>query len=166
MDGKSGERIMTRKEKRTTEQKLFEAEERAIACLAKLAPDVAAATAVMVAFRLGKLWLEEYRQFFQYGQKPEQVFEISEDDFERLRTARSLLPPDAEVDWSAFVDVSRIFRDLGSDSQWWAAYTVACRACGAFLLGQRQKLDEMEPELVVPGPDTKSRPIGPRGWLV
>jgi hypothetical protein len=155
---------MTTRGKRTEDQRRFEAEDRAIAYLEKFPPDVALATALMVAFQLAERWSEERRAILRRGENPE-VFQISEDDFETLRTARTFLPPNVEIDPSAMVDLRRIFRSLRSDCKWMAANTVACRACQIFLYGQRQKLDDALPELGA-APDAKNSSSGPPGWLL
>ncbi len=150
--------------RRTDDQRRFEAEERAIAYLEKFPPDVAFATALMVAFQLAELWSEEHRAILRRGENPE-VFKVTEDSFEILRTARTFLPPDVEIDSSAMVDLHRIFRSLHSDDKWMGAYAVAYRACQIFLYGRRQKLDDALPELAASTSETKKNPEGPQGLL-
>jgi hypothetical protein len=136
-------------------RELLETEDRAIALLAKLPPDVAAASVLVEAFQLGQQWSDEYREILRQGGNPE-VFQISEDEFQIMRTVRSLLPPDVEVDWSALVDLRRIFGLLPLDAAWWAAFRVTCRASGTFLLGERRKLSELVPDLAAPTPEMKN----------
>jgi hypothetical protein len=137
---------VTQRETRIENRKLLEAEDRAIAHLAKLAPDIAAATALALAYQLGKQWSDEYGEISGRGENPE-VFQISEDAFQVMREWRSLLPRDVEVDWWALNDLRRIFGPLQPDCKWMAAYSVAGRTCRTFLPKNRQKLDEMLPDL-------------------
>jgi hypothetical protein len=85
--GEPGERIMTRLGRRTEGERHIEVENRAIAYLAKLSPDVAISTALMLAFLLGVDWSLEYSAILQRGENPEGV-NFSELDVEILAMAR------------------------------------------------------------------------------
>jgi hypothetical protein len=141
---------MTHLGKKAHEKTRFEAEDRAISYLEKLPPDVAFATALALEFELGTEWAELHRALLRQGKNP-LVFQISGDDFERMRTARTLLPPDVDTDWTALIDLRRMLRGLRCDQKWKAASTIACRACSVFI-GQRWRLDKVLPELASTAP--------------
>lgn len=122
----------------------FEAEDRANDYLAKLPPDVAFATALMVEFLLATKWAAEYHEILQRGENPE-VFQL-EDTFERMRTVRSLVPPDVEVDMIAMDDIRRLLTGLRADVKWYTASMIALRQAQV-LLGRRQKLCDVLPEM-------------------
>jgi hypothetical protein len=147
---------MTQRRKSTEHRELLEAEDRAIAYLAKFPPDVAAASALVVAYQLGQQW---YHEILRRGENPE-VFQISEDDFQVMQAWRRLLPLHVEVDRWALNDLRRIFDPLQPDCKWTAAYTVAGRTCRTFLPGNRQKLDEILPDLAASTPEEKNITAG------
>jgi hypothetical protein len=104
----------------------FEAEDRAAAYLEKFSPHVAFATALMTEAFLAEKWSVEQTKMRQRGDT-RKVFQICADDFERMREARKLVPPDVEVDPIAMEHVLALLTGFSPDVMWQAASTVAQR---------------------------------------
>jgi hypothetical protein len=120
----------------------LEVEEHAVAYLQKLPPRVAFATALMAESFLGQKWSVEQSEMLQRGDT-RKAFPISDDDFQRIREARTFLPPDVEVDLIAMHHVISLVSGFTLDLGWKTASAIAWRAAVLALWGERQQLDEV-----------------------
>jgi hypothetical protein len=123
------------------------AEDRAVTYLEKFSPHVAFATALMAEAFLAEKWSVEQSKMMQRGDT-RKVYEISANNFERMRKAREFVPPDVEVDLIGMQRVIALLAGFPSDVGWMAASTVAWRMGVRALLGPRQKFDDFLPDLL------------------
>jgi hydrogenase maturation factor HypF (carbamoyltransferase family) len=128
------------KHSRETAERLArcEAEDRAAAYLEKFPPIVAFTTALAVQIFLAELWSIKDRKMLERGDNPV-VFQISDNDIERMRQARAMVPRDVEIDLIAMHEIMRLFDGLPYDQRWKVASAVAWRAYVHAFLGQRQR---------------------------
>jgi len=122
----------------------LEAEDRAIAYLEKFPPLVAFATALMVEAFLAKKWSVEQTRMSQRGDTRE-VFQISDDDFDRMREARELIPSDVEVSLIAMERVLALLAGFPPDAMWNSASRVAWQMGVRALLGERKRFHDFMP---------------------
>jgi hypothetical protein len=114
--------------------------------LARLfSPHVAFATAPMAEAFLAEKWSVEQSKMMQRGDT-RKVSRIAADDFEMMREARKLVPPDAELDLIAMNRVLALLTGFPPDAMWKAAFTVAWRVGVCGLLGQRQRFHDCLPD--------------------
>jgi hypothetical protein len=111
----------------------FDAEDRAVAYLAKFSPEVAFATALMAESMLAAKWSAEQAEMMQRGDN-RKVFQIAEDDFQRMREARDLVPPGGKVHIEALHLITRLLSGLRPDEKWKVASAIHFRAAVRALL--------------------------------
>ena len=105
----------------------FDAEDRAVAYLAKFPSEVAFATALMAESMLAAKWSAEHAEMMQRGDN-RKVFQITDDDFQRMREARDMVPPGGKVHIEALHHILRLLSGLQPDEKWKLASAIAFRA--------------------------------------
>ena len=65
---------------------------------------------------------------------PRKIFRIADDDFQRMRQARSMIPPDGKVNLEALHLILRTLDDLQPDQKWKVASAIAFRTAVCCLL--------------------------------
>jgi hypothetical protein len=101
-------------------------EDRAVKYVRNLSPAVAFATALEAEFILASSWAAKQEKMLQSGITRE-IFQIADDDFKRMRQARSMVPPDGRVDLEALHLILRTLDDLEPDLSWKVAFAVVLR---------------------------------------
>lgn len=101
-------------------------EDRAAKYLRDLPPAVAFATALEAEAYLAIKWAAEQNEMLRNGDT-RKVFWIDDDDFQKMRLARAMVPADGRVDPEALHCILRTVDDLPADQRWRVAYAVAFR---------------------------------------
>jgi hypothetical protein len=101
-------------------------EDRAANYLRDLPPAVAFATALEVEAYLAVKWVAEQNKMLRSGDT-RTVFRIDDDDLQKMRDARAMVPADGKVDPEALHCILRTLDDLPPDRRWRVAYAVAFR---------------------------------------
>jgi len=101
-------------------------EDRAAKYLRELSPAVAFATALEAEAYLAIKWAKEQNEMLRNGDT-RKVFWIDDDDFQKMRQARAMVPADGRVDPEALHCILRTVDDLPADQRWRVAYAVAFR---------------------------------------
>lgn len=107
-------------------------EDRAMDYLGKLSAEDAFATALEAEVFLASKWAAE-QKMLRCGDT-RKVFRIADDDFQRMRQAREMIPPGGRVHLEALHCILRTVDDLQRDQKWRVASAIAFRACARCLL--------------------------------
>jgi hypothetical protein len=103
------------------------AEDSAVAYLATFPPEVAFATALMAESMLAAEWAAEQTKMMERGDN-RKVYQIGEDDFQRMREARKFISPGGRVHIEALHCILRLIREFEPDKKWKTASAIAFRA--------------------------------------
>ncbi len=117
---------MKRPNKSPSAEVLGRLEDRAARYLRELPPAVAFATALEAEAYLAIKWAAEQTEMLRSGDT-RKVFWIDNDDFQKMRQARAMVPADGRVDPEALHCILRTLDDLPADQRWRVAYAVAFR---------------------------------------
>jgi hypothetical protein len=101
----------------------FNAEDRAVAHLAKLPPPVAHAIALDVEWSLATKCAAEQSEMWR-RRDPRNVVPITLEDFRRLVVALTTIPPGLQFDAATERHVIDLLADFSSDWAWWIAHKV------------------------------------------
>jgi hypothetical protein len=101
-------------------------EDRAARYLQNLSPAVAFATALEAEFFVATRWAAKQTEMLQSGDT-RKIFRIADDDFQRMREAQSMIPPDGRVDLEALHLILRTLDDLQPDQKWKVALAIVFR---------------------------------------
>jgi hypothetical protein len=101
-------------------------EDRAAKYLRDLPPAVAFATALEAEVFVATRWAAKQTEMLQSGDT-RKIFRIADDDFQRMRQARSMVPPGGRVNLEALHLVLRTLDDLQPDQKWRVALAIVFR---------------------------------------
>lgn len=108
-------------------------EDRAVDYLGKLSAADAFATGLEAEVFLATKWAAEQAEMLRCGDT-RKVFRIVDDDFQRMRQARDMIPPGGRVHLEALHCILRTVDDLHPNQKWRVASAIAFRACARCLL--------------------------------
>jgi len=119
---------MKRSNKSGSAEMLGRLEDRAVDYIGKLSAADAFATALEAEAYLAIKWGTAQAEMQRSGDA-RKVFWIDDDDIQRMREARAMVPADGKVDPEALHCILRTLDNLAPDQKWRVAYAVAFRTC-------------------------------------
>jgi hypothetical protein len=117
----------------------FDAEDRAVAYLAKFPPPVARAIALYVEWSLATKCAAEQSEMWR-RRDPSKVFPIALDDFQKLIAALAEIPSGVHSDTAAEQHTIDLLADFPPDQAWFVAHKIA-KWAEFYALMKRPELD-------------------------